>query len=410
MKFYSVLIVAFTLLCHFATCDLPEGKTEPAPPAPARVLLRPTAAGLTEGGATAVVIKASKLGMTDKIKVGRFSFNAGLKGAQFVDADHGWAANEQALYKTADGGKLWERVAPPLPADSRISTFSFADAGRGWLAVVTRTYGERGDPDTSSVVMATSDAGRTWTAQARFPDEVEIFRVRFLNADEGLIAGTRAAPHKPSYNEPFAAVTGDGGRTWVDISEKLKSALPTGVVYDINWPSPSRIYLLTTDGGVASSTDKGKTWTHMIDFDDERPNGTVSSTGYRKLALDTRGRLRVVAGAEGDEGHWGDLITTHEGDTWNSYELVGTPIRDVVFLSESEVLACGVHFFPYDEKPERRRPSAGVIMHSLDGGKNWSVLYLSKLEETFIFLSGVGNDQFYAVADGETFLRFTLKK
>lgn len=410
MRFYSVLIVAFTLLGHFATCDLPEVKTEPASPAPARVLLRPTAASLTEGGATAVVITESKLGITDKTRVGRFSFNAELKGAQFVDADHGWAANEQALYKTADGGRRWERVAPPLPADSHISSFSFADAGRGWLAVVTRTYGERGDSDTSSLVMATADAGRTWTVQARFPDEVEIFRVRFLNADEGLIAGTRVAPRKPSYNESFAAATGDGGRTWVDISEKLKSVLPTGVVYDINWSAPSRIYLLTTSGGVAGSTDRGKTWTHLIDFDDERPNGTISSTGYRKLALDARERIRVVAGAEGDEGHWGNLVTTHEGDIWNSYELTGTPIRDAIFLSDTEVLACGRHFFPNDGKTETRRQPAGIILHSLDGGKNWFVLYLSKREETFISLAEAGNGQFYAISDGGTFLTFTLKK
>ncbi|MFL6253899.1 MAG: WD40/YVTN/BNR-like repeat-containing protein [Pyrinomonadaceae bacterium] len=410
MRLYSVLIVTFTLLSHITTCNLSEGKTTRTFSVPAKVLLKPSAAGLTENEAAAVVVKASKLGMTDKIKVGQFSFNDKLKDAQFVDANHGWAANEQALYKTADGGMRWERVAPTLPADSRLSSFSFADAGRGWLAVVTRTYNERGDSATSSLVMATADAGRTWTVQAKFPEEVEVFRVRFLNADEGLIAGTRVTSHKPSYNEPFAAVTGDGGRTWVDLSEKLKSALPTGVVYDINWSSPSQIYVLTTDGGVASSADRGKTWSYLIDFDDERPNGTISSTGYRKLALDRRERLRVVAGAEGDEGYWGDLITTHEGDSWNSYELSGTPLRDVVFLSDREVLACGVHFFPSDEKPERRRRPAGVILHSLDGGKNWSVLYFSQLEETFISITKIDQAQFYAVSDGGTFLRFTLKK
>jgi hypothetical protein len=144
--------------------------------------------------------------------------------------------------------------------------------------------------------------------------------------------------------------------------------------------------------------------------EDKRPDETLSSIGYHKVPLDTRGRFRVVAGAEGDEGFWGDLISTDESDKWMSRELLRVPMRDAIFLSDTEIIACDRELYPQDEKTGTSRPPEGIILHSLDGGKSWTPLYRSKLNETFIYITKAEDRQFYAISNAGTSLRFNLKK
>jgi hypothetical protein len=83
-----------------------------------------------------------------------------------------------------------------------------------------------------------------------------------------------------------------------------------------------------------------------------------------------------------------------------------TPIRHAVFLSDKEVLACGANLRRVDEKSHLK--SAGVILRSFDSGKSWQSIYRSKSYETFFFLTEVKDNNFYAVSDAGTFLRFSL--
>ena len=155
-----------------------------------------------------------------------------------------------------------------------------------------------------------------------------------------------------------------------------------------------------------STTDRGKTWNTVVRFKDERPDGFISSTGFHKIALDPQNRIRVVAGAMGDEGYWGNFVVNEDG-RWTSYEVSLTPIFDAVFLSDKDVVACGLNVRTINEKP-RRLNDAGVVVRSFDGGRSWQSIYRSKTFETFFFITKVKDNDFYAVSDTGTFLRFTL--
>ena len=141
-------------------------------------------------------------------------------------------------------------------------------------------------------------------------------------------------------------------------------------------------------------------------FKYERPDGFTSSTGYHKIALDPGNRIRAVASASGDEGYWGDFVVNEDG-RWTGYEVAKTPILDAVFLSEKEVISCGLNVRTIHEKANRHK-DAGVILRSFDGGKSWQSIYRSKTFETFFFITKVKDNLFYAVSDTGTFLRFTL--
>jgi hypothetical protein len=142
-------------------------------------------------------------------------------------------------------------------------------------------------------------------------------------------------------------------------------------------------------------------------FKDERPEGFISATSFRKVALDPEQRFRVVAAGMGDEGYWGDFVVNEDG-RWNSYELKLTPILDAVFLSNRDVVACGMNLRPHNEKSSSRFKDAGVMLRSFDNGRSWQTIYRSKSRETFFFLTRIKDNDFYSVSDAGTFLRFTL--
>jgi hypothetical protein len=157
------------------------------------------------------------------------------------------------------------------------------------------------------------------------------------------------------------------------------------------------------DGNITNA----KTWNTVVIFKHEPDAGFLSPMSYQKLILDPEQRIGVVAAATGDEGYWGDLIV-NENDSWTSYELKLTPIFDAVFLSEKDVLACGMSLQPVDERVKKPSNAAGVVLRSFDAGKSWQTIYRSKSEETFFSVARLKNNDFYAVSDIGTFLRFTL--
>lgn len=402
-------IISLTLLCLGLSCGLepnrvPVGSNQ----AGKTVVLRPIEAQLTKSG-NAVVNVSEALIISPGERAGS------IRNAQFVTGKKGWVNSNGFLYRTLDGGASWSQLSFPLDQESIISSFTFTDESRGWLAVTKQRYTDRYGLGNSSQIWATIDGGNSWHKQADFYDEVIVSQLSFLTPNDGFAIGARVIDqpreHGPAFDEILIFSTSDGGRVWTDSSHALKEEIrkQTGSTGEhgssIHWRSPTDGFLLTKSGRIIQTSDRGKTWKTIVKLEDERPNGYVSSVGYYKLVFDTAQRVRVIAGAWGDEGYWGDFITNGEDNSWRSYELLRTPIYDAVFLSKDEILACGETLASRDGK----RPASGIILHSTDSGKSWQVVYRSERTESFVSLTKVNNREFYAVSDKGTFLRFELK-
>jgi len=332
--------------------------------------------------------------------------------AQFVSENNGWVMSSHSLYRTTDGGKTWERLAQEPEKDARFVSFSFVDESHGWLAILKQDFADHYGVGNSSVIMVTDNGGGSWTLQASYPDEIEIRDIRFLNENEGFAVGAKGLENRADRCELFVIGTSNGGKEWNNISKEANGALKSqwGVPSEcgdyIDWTSSS-LLMLTEGGRVMVTMDKGKTWETVVRLKDERPSGFVSSTGFSKLALDPKNRIRVVGGASGDEGYWGDFVINEDG-RWTSYEINLTPILDAVFLTDRDVIASGLNLRPSNDKPNRGLKNAGIILRSFDGGKSWQTIYRSKSFETFFYITKVKDNDFYAVSDTGTFLRFTL--
>jgi photosystem II stability/assembly factor-like uncharacterized protein len=399
MRLHGLICVSLVLSLHSGACDFRLNAPAPEAASPVKnhdVVPRHVQAVIGSG-------TARLTGFGER----RVEGAAHLHSAQFLNPDTGWLAGWDSLYKTSDAGSTWERLHVEVPPRSRIASFIFVDGAKGWLA---RVHSEDVDAErfwlgNSSDLMTTDDGGRTWEVQASFKGEAIIWRVNFLNASEGFVVGSTVRDGRPPYGEPFVARTVDGGRTWSDLSERVNSAIEksgavvSDEVTDVHLSSASRVVLLTGLGKVISSDDGGDSWKVATSI-----RRAPLQPYFRKISLGDSGNVRIVAMETGDEGYRGHLIVGEGDDSWVSYDLGATPIFDAAFPSDREVVACGGTVTSlYSESP-----LAGSILYSPDAGKSWSVAYKSASEHTFVSVSRVDGNQFYAVGEAGTFLKFTL--
>jgi photosystem II stability/assembly factor-like uncharacterized protein len=193
----------------------------------------------------------------------------------YLDATHAWvtdysgAAPAQIVtFRTADGGRTWERGAPIQIKDALGQTQQYyVDPTHGWLLLSSANHDA---PDTifSDSLYRTQDGGLHWdriavntAPQSWQPPKFYCYqwcRMAFASASTGWIIG--------SQNEPTFAVTHDGGATWHPWNAPFRTAtrvcpciadLPTFLDQDHGWlllrsqPPGSRPeeLLVTSDGG-----------------------------------------------------------------------------------------------------------------------------------------------------------------
>jgi photosystem II stability/assembly factor-like uncharacterized protein len=403
MRNCGILIVAFFAYFNFHACDsASRSAPQTAVAQPGVIELRPIPAIIKEKRELSIEVLASTVGPP-----------AEIKKAQFVDANNGWAGNRKILYRTSNAGSSWQPSTPQLSAETAISSFFFIDKTHGWLTTISQAQGERYGRGNSSAILVTEDGGDTWSQQSVFADEVMLNNVAFIDPNRGMAVGGKLRERNPAQIDMFILSTSDGGKTWSDISEHIKPAIGERGDYRVEtyWISASQIYLLTTGGRVIVSENGGETWKLIANFKDIRPGGFISSTSYLKLLFTPRGQLRVLAGAAGEEGYWGDFIVPEVTQSWNSYELIRVPLFDALSLSEKEVLACGLELYPADEKTNAApRSPKGIILYSNDSGTSWSTVHYTRSNEPLIFLTQISDTDFYAMSDAGNLIKFKTNR
>lgn len=115
---------------------------------------------------------------------------SGFFGADFVDAQRGWAVGYD-IVKTVDGGQTWTHLATP---SSTLRAVSFADALHGWAV---------GD---GGVVLTTTDGGANWSSQT--VGAAALWTVEALSPSLVWITG----------NAGFVARSDDGGASWTPLA------------------------------------------------------------------------------------------------------------------------------------------------------------------------------------------------
>ncbi len=337
-----------------------------------------------------------------------------IYSVHFTDTLNGWAAGEDVILNTTDGGNTWNITDTIIEngISMTLNNIKFSDtqtgffvgdygiiykttnAGAEWISLISSPvvhnnyfYDIEFTDDTTGYVVGTSgsllkttDGGETWSAKNTGISDVytSLNKIQMINSNTGYAVGNMGAIIK----------TTDAGETWTPQVSGLTSSL-----YSLHfpendltgWVSGSLAKLLkTTDGGqnwtaqnvgVSGSyvlhffnnlegyimsgnkfyktTDGGNTWTYTtID-----PNVVtiISTTFYCQdeltfFVLTTNGKI---------------YKTIDAGNTWTELIHIGLGLYGIETTPES-IIAVG---------------NGGVIIKSTDGGINWT------LEDTETHLS-----------------------
>ena len=167
--------------------------------------------------------------------------------AWFLDADHGWYLNLEALsgtdlprdmYRTQDGGRTWQEIWHETSGSAQLPVF--ADPLHGWMV-------------TDLTVLATIDGGENW-APVPAPNLDSPSRVRVAQGAVIEYSSTLQGPPGQGYLAWRVAVSTDGGATWSRIVE-----VPAAGIIDVafadarHWRAISHYEVWRTDDG-------GQTW------------------------------------------------------------------------------------------------------------------------------------------------------
>jgi photosystem II stability/assembly factor-like uncharacterized protein len=300
-----------------------------------------------------------------------------IRGAFFLDARHGWAivsapaagqATQLDAYRTADGGRSWQRspVGVPTPANTDAigapAYLDFLDAHHGVVVAVaaSSSSASRGD------LYATDDGGLTWAARS-VPLGAP---VRLVTPTDGWVAGGVTG------SELYA--THDGGRGWQRRSLPLPPAATTAVLTTPTFLNArdGALPVTFTDSagavtlGVYLTQDAGATWTLHPSV--ALPGGTAGGPGIRVAVAILGPRAFVAMSLAGDR-----LVrTVNAGGSWSTQATAGVagrypgvtaltfagPDQAWALTAQGGCLGTGTC------------DGGGALVASSTGGRSWSAL------------------------------------
>lgn len=321
-----------------------------------------------------------------------------LDRVQFLNADQGFASGDDgSLYKTLDGGATWQAIKIEMPANRYISGFQFVNPSVGWVISNKNSHDTLVLDGYESYVMFTNDGGKSW--QIQYSDKaLQIWQVRFVDDQEGWAVGRNFVIKDTQQDEVFVLHTANQGKTWVNVSRNFPAG--TTIVTDVYAGERSKALMLS-DETIFSTTTGGDSWQKSGMIAGEPPQTAFLRIG----ASPSSARLWVLGGADSREGMWMMLARLESNNSWKKYEAGGVYLRDALFLSEDEILACG-RLYVEDKSSPVSEKRDGVILYSPDGGQSWDVVYRSNKVSNINALSVAGPSNIIALGNDGLVLRF----
>jgi photosystem II stability/assembly factor-like uncharacterized protein len=319
-----------------------------------------------------------------------------LDHIHFLEETHGWVASKDAVYQTSDGGKSWQPLRIDLPPNSAIANMFFISPRLGWVVVQKRASLSKYD-ENHTWLFQTTDGGQSWRLQHEDKASV-VARVVFVNEQDGWLIGHRYIGLVPLRFNLLILRTSDQGRSWTDVSAELNRIATddTGMVndelVDMLQEGPVAAVVLTSRGKIFKTSNYGQSWSKVAFIP-----GEPESTCICRLGIGEDGQFWLAGGAyENGKGMWG-MLAVEQPNLWKRYRLGNAYFKDALVFSKSHALTCGS--IPLDKEDTADDQRLGVILHSADGGRLWTVIYLNKQIKTINALSAADPNSIWAVGE-----------
>lgn len=126
-------------------------------------------------------------------------YYSAMSAGYMIDANSGYAVGGGFLFKTTNGGNNWIASTNPYISGGNWSNMFMLNKDIIYLNSGNSTGTKR--------IIRTTDGGQNWTdLTANILDPVTVFRTRWLNLNNGIVAGTNG----------YFAKTSDGGQSWIE--------------------------------------------------------------------------------------------------------------------------------------------------------------------------------------------------
>jgi photosystem II stability/assembly factor-like uncharacterized protein len=271
-----------------------------------------------------------------------------LDAAAFVSDTRGWAAGQNAIIATSDGGGTWTQQ---FSGRADIRSLDFVDERSGWAVASTE-------------LLRTTDGGDTWQPAGEPAGRV-LTGVEFVSSSQGW---GLAVPSDKVGAQPLGTLvrTTDAGATWSVVQRNVANSICV-----------SGATLIAGAGSrVLRSSDGGSTWTPLLD-------PATASNSWFGAVVQCAGSSSIWAlfeggGAAGSEGY-AAYTSSNSGASWRP--AVVAPIvagsdpafRGVVRLDAypgpfAAVSAANAVFLGQCPACD---PQHAMVLRTEDGGRHW---------------------------------------
>ncbi len=196
------------------------------------------------------------------------------------------------VYKSTDGGKTWNHLG--LDATHHIGRIVIHPANPD--VVYVAALGSLWGPNPERGVYKTADGGKTWNRVLTINDDTGVVDIAMdPQSPDTLYAAAyqrRRAPFGYNGGGPGSGIykTTDGGATWKKLTKDLPEGDTGRIGLTVYRKNPNIVYALIENakGGTFRSEDKGETWRKMSDVN-PRPSY------YSQIIVDPNNDLRIWA-------------------------------------------------------------------------------------------------------------------
>ncbi len=269
------------------------------------------------------------------------------------------------VWKTIDGGEIWESVSDGYFEAGSIGAITVADSDPNVIYVGTGSACIRGNVSPGIGMYKSTDAGKSWK-HVGLEDAGQIGRIRVHPSNSDLVY-VAVLGHAFGPNEQRGVFRSkDGGRSWekvFHVSDKTGAidlamdANNPRVLYAAMWTAERKPWTLTSgseEGGLYKTTDGGDTWTELI-------NG---------LPTGITGRIGVTVSPAKSERVWA-IVEAEEGGVFRSDDGGATFRRVNKERSVQSRPWYYMHIFADPKDENTVYVGSSNFLKSVDGGKTF---------------------------------------
>lgn len=296
--------------------------------------------------------------------------------------------DKNGVFRSNDGGVTWNSKKFEIPPNALVSSLFFIDSSEGYASVVSSATDVMDESGFRSWILKTSGGGDSWQHET-YVDAAEIHKIVFDKRHVGWAVG-RKLVRSDHLTDQALILTKTSGGGW----QKLSVPEQLGFIRNIYVEDNLTKTFIDTQGKTMQ-LDSESDWKSFFGINDiKQPQIQIST-----IAVTKEDDFYLMGSTGGREGAWTSLFTRgNTSQAWQHFDLNNVILRDAIFFSSGEILACGS---TSSDEVTGPAPSTAIILHSLDRGRSWLLSYKTYQTEFFNELVALNENTILAIGKGK---------